>query len=72
MGVGSFVFSQGAVSAIPILRDPMYLNTPLYPKVMRTLRKSLPVLVLGILRVLLVKGTEYPVRLFDARSFRLY
>ena len=72
MGVGSFVFSQGVVSAIPILRDPKYLNNPLFPKVMRTFRKSLPVLVLGVVRVLLVKGTEYPVRLFDARLFCLY
>jgi phosphatidylinositol glycan class W len=62
MGVGSFVFSQGLVSAIPLLKDPKHLSSPLYPKVVAVVRKSLPVIALGVVRVLLVKGTEYPVR----------
>ncbi|KAI0318210.1 GWT1-domain-containing protein [Amylostereum chailletii] len=60
MGVGSFVFSQGLTSAHPILRDPAYLSSPLAPKLIRTVKKCLPVLGMGIVRVLLVKGTEYP------------
>ena len=66
MGVGSFVFSQGVVSAIPLLKDPLYLTSPLIPKTTRTLRKTLPVILLGLVRVLLVKGTEYPVKYFHS------
>ncbi|KAJ2919754.1 hypothetical protein MD484_g653, partial [Candolleomyces efflorescens] len=60
LGVGSFVFSQGVVSAIPLIRDENYLTAPLLPKVVRVTRKCIPVIVLGLVRVLLVKGTEYP------------
>lgn len=63
LGVGSFVFSQGVVSAIPLIRDENYLTAPLLPKVVRVTRKCIPVIVLGLVRVLLVKGTEYPVRM---------
>ena len=61
LGVGSFVFSQGIVSAIPLIKDPAYLRTPLLPKIMTVIRKCLPVLALGVLRTLSVKGTQYPV-----------
>lgn len=61
LGVGSFVFSQGVVSAIPLVKDPRYLRAPLLPKLFRVVRKSLPVIALGGVRVLFVKGTEYPV-----------
>lgn len=61
IGVGSFVFSQGVVSAIPLLKNPAYLASPLGPKLLNTLKKVLPLLVLGVARVLAVKGTEYPV-----------
>ncbi|KAM5533211.1 hypothetical protein V8D89_013167 [Ganoderma adspersum] len=60
IGVGSFVFSQGIVSAIPLLKNPSYLPSPLLPKVTTVLRKCSPVLVLGLLRTISVKGTEYP------------
>ncbi|KAH9474357.1 GPI-anchored wall transfer protein 1 [Psilocybe cubensis] len=60
LGVGSFVFSQGVVSAIPLIKDPRYLRAPLIPKLLKVVRKSLPIIALGIVRVLLVKGTEYP------------
>ncbi|TFK43019.1 GWT1-domain-containing protein [Crucibulum laeve] len=60
LGVGSFVFSQGVVSAIPLIKDPTYLTAPLVPKLAKVTRKSLPVILLGLVRVLLVKGTEYP------------
>ncbi|KAF9044961.1 GPI-anchored wall transfer protein 1 [Panaeolus papilionaceus] len=60
LGVGSFVFSQGVVSAIPILRDPSYVTAPMKPKLLKVTNKSLPIIALGLIRVLLVKGTEYP------------
>lgn len=61
LGVGSFVFSQGIVSAIPLVRDPRYLTGPFVPKLFNVTRKCLPIIALGVIRVLLVKGTEYPV-----------
>lgn len=61
MGVGSFVFSQGIVSAIPLLKDPSYLSSPLGIKLYTVVRKALPIIFLGLARVLLVKGTQYPV-----------
>ncbi|EMD36738.1 hypothetical protein CERSUDRAFT_83761 [Gelatoporia subvermispora B] len=60
LGVGSFVFSQGIVSAIPLIKDPSYLTSSWFPKFRTVLRKCLPVLILGVLRTLSVKGTEYP------------
>ncbi|KAF9531283.1 GWT1-domain-containing protein [Crepidotus variabilis] len=60
LGVGSFVFSQGVVSAIPILKNPYYINSPFLPKLWSTTKKSLPIIILGVIRVLLVKGIEYP------------
>ncbi|KAE9408960.1 hypothetical protein BT96DRAFT_962565 [Gymnopus androsaceus JB14] len=60
IGVGSFVFSGGIASAIPLIKTPSHLAAPLLPKVLRAIRKSLPIILLGAVRVLLVKGTEYP------------
>ncbi|KAI0736482.1 GWT1-domain-containing protein [Fomitopsis betulina] len=60
IGVGSFIFSQGIVSAIPLVKDPASLRQPLMPKVLRTARKCAPLLLLGIIRTLSVKGVEYP------------
>lgn len=62
LGVGSFVFSQGIISAIPIIKDDNYLSAPLIPQLFATLRKTFPLLILGIVRVVLVKSTDYPVR----------
>ncbi len=61
LGVGSFVFSQGLVSAIPFVSQPYYLLEPTVSKLTKTIRKSVPILALGLIRVLLVKGTDYPV-----------
>ncbi|KAL7284819.1 hypothetical protein ACG7TL_002129 [Trametes sanguinea] len=60
LGVGAFVFSQGVVSAIPLIKDPRHLTEPLLPKLSVVLRKCSPVLILGLLRTISVKGTEYP------------
>ncbi|KAI4519372.1 hypothetical protein K525DRAFT_287283 [Schizophyllum commune Loenen D] len=60
VGVGSFVFAAGIVSALPILKDPSYLRAPTLPKVLSVARKAAPIIALGLVRVALVKGTEYP------------
>ena len=72
MGVGSFVFSQGIVSAIPVIqliKYPANLRPPLRSEILSVLEKALPVLVLGLLRVVLVKGTQYPVSSLSLLSF---
>jgi len=61
MGVGSFVFSQGIVSAIPLLKNPSHLSEPIGPKVLSVSRKMLPLIFMGLIRVILVKGSDYPV-----------
>ncbi|KAH9919571.1 GWT1-domain-containing protein [Fomitopsis serialis] len=60
IGVGSFIFSQGIISAVPLIKNPAYLTQPLFPKVVTTARKCLPIFVLGFVRTLSVKGVEYP------------
>ncbi|KAJ3484919.1 hypothetical protein NLI96_g5316 [Meripilus lineatus] len=60
LGVGSFVFSQGLVSSLPMIKNPRYLKEPFIPKLAQTLRKCLPLLILGLLRTVSVKGAEYP------------
>ncbi|KAL6304631.1 GWT1-domain-containing protein [Sparassis latifolia] len=60
VGVGSFVFSSGIVSAIPLIKTPSYLSEPLIPKVIVVTRKCAPLMLLGVLRTLSVKGVEYP------------
>lgn len=64
LGVGSFVFGQGVVSAIPLLKNPSYLISPMTPKFVSVVRKCLPIIFLGLVRVILVKGTDYPVWTF--------
>ena len=61
IGVGSFVFSQGVVSAIPIVKNPSYLNAPVPQKVLSIAKKCLPLLLLGVVRVITVKAAGYPV-----------
>lgn len=60
LGVGSFVFSQGLVGAIPYVKDPGYAQAPVLGKLIGTGKKCLPILILGLIRVALVKGTDYP------------
>lgn len=60
MGVGSFVFSLGIVSALPLLKSPRNRFRPLRQQMVADVRKSLPLLALGSIRVITVKGTEYP------------
>ncbi|TFK28338.1 hypothetical protein FA15DRAFT_612475 [Coprinopsis marcescibilis] len=60
LGVGSFVYAQGMMAARPLLRDPRYLTAPWGKKVYTVTRKCLPIILLGVGRVISVKGTEYP------------
>ncbi|RDW72970.1 GPI-anchored wall transfer protein [Coleophoma cylindrospora] len=60
VGVGSFVFSAGVVAARPILKEQLAnktsrLSTRLYASV----RHSLPLIVLGLIRLYSVKGLDY-------------
>ncbi|BGO89198.1 hypothetical protein NBRC10512_005968 [Rhodotorula toruloides] len=65
LGVGSFVFSLGLVSALPLLRS--HSSSPsartrrsYFSSVFRSIRKCLPLVALGIVRVVMVKGVDYP------------
>ncbi|KAG2058984.1 hypothetical protein BDR06DRAFT_979997 [Suillus hirtellus] len=60
IGVGSFMFFQGVVSVIPIIKDISYIQALILPKLESVSRNMIPIIVLGILRVVLTKGTEYP------------
>ena len=60
LGVGSFVFSAGVVGARPILKERVTGNkTSLGPRLYTSLRHALPLLVLGVIRLISVKGLEY-------------
>jgi phosphatidylinositol glycan class W len=58
LGVGSFVFSLGMMSALPLLRSKQ--QPPFLAQVWITTKKSAGVLALGLVRVAMVKGVEYP------------
>ncbi|KAH8984819.1 GWT1-domain-containing protein [Lactarius akahatsu] len=60
MGVGAFVFSQGIVSAIPLVKAPLHARASLASEIASVVVKCAPVLALGLVRVVLVKGTQYP------------
>ncbi|KAK3335321.1 GWT1-domain-containing protein [Cercophora scortea] len=60
MGVGSFVFSAGIVASRPVLKDRAdHRPTPLGPRLLKSFRHSLPLLVFGFIRLLSVKGLDY-------------
>lgn len=59
LGVGSFVFSLGVTSAIPVLQRDGQKNAG--TSVWTVLSRTRVVLALGLLRLLSVKGTDYPV-----------
>lgn len=66
VGVGAFVFSAGLVGARPVLKEQAahagggraMVNT-LPKRMVDSLRHSLPLLVLGVVRLLSVKGLDY-------------
>lgn len=60
LGVGSFVFSAGVVAARPVLKETAEgRTTPLAQRLLTSLRHSVPLLVLGLVRLLSVKGLDY-------------
>ncbi|KAI5467406.1 GWT1-domain-containing protein [Mariannaea sp. PMI_226] len=64
LGVGSFVFSGGVVAARPVLKERVVGRTtgratPLLHRIIYSMRHSIPLLVLGIIRLLSVKGLDY-------------
>ncbi|KAI0473898.1 GWT1-domain-containing protein [Xylariaceae sp. FL0804] len=65
VGVGSFVFSAGVVAARPVLKERAAAGgaaagaTPLLRRLAASLRHSLPLLVLGVARLVSVKGLDY-------------
>ena len=60
LGVGSFVFSAGIVAARPLLKERAEGRaTPLAQRLVHSMRHSLPLLVLGIVRLISVKGLDY-------------
>lgn len=63
LGVGSFVFSLGLISALPLLRAKApRAGSSLFSTLIRSVKRSAGVLALGGVRVLMVKGVDYPVR----------
>lgn len=60
IGVGSFVFALGMVSALPLLRSKE--RRSFLPAIWSSAKRSGSVLALGLVRVIMVKGVEYPVR----------
>ncbi|EKJ79491.1 hypothetical protein FPSE_00310 [Fusarium pseudograminearum CS3096] len=66
LGVGSFVFSAGLVAARPVLREKATGRagavgnaSSLSSRLIQSLRHSIPLLVLGFIRFLSVKGLDY-------------
>ncbi|KAL6713760.1 Glucosaminyl phosphatidylinositol (GlcN-PI) nositol acylation protein [Lecanora helva] len=60
MGVGSFVFSAGLISARPVLQARLTGKRSSFSNLLlASLRSSLPLLVLGIVRLYSVKGLDY-------------
>jgi glucosaminylphosphatidylinositol acyltransferase len=60
VGVGSFVFSAGLVAARPVLREQLAgKEKELKSRLYGSLRHSLPLLILGLIRLYSVKGLDY-------------
>lgn len=60
MGVGSFVFTAGVVAARPVLKERASGSpTALVQRLVYSARHSIPLLALGVIRLLSVKGLDY-------------
>lgn len=60
LGVGSFVFSMGLVSARELLKERLLKITPgIGAQMIRSIRQAASVLILGLLRLILVKSMDY-------------
>jgi phosphatidylinositol glycan class W len=59
MGVGSFVFTAGVVAARSALKDGSGRRPPLSKRLITSFRHAIPLLVLGTIRFVSVKGLDY-------------
>jgi phosphatidylinositol glycan class W len=59
MGVGSFVFTAGVVSVRASLKQGIKGRPPLSQRLLTSIRHSIPLLVLGTVRLISVKGLDY-------------
>jgi len=59
MGVGSFVFTAGVVSIRPSLKEPTGQRPPFANRFAASIRHAIPLLVLGVIRLISVKGLDY-------------
>ncbi len=60
LGVGSFVFSAGVVAARPILKERVTgKKTILSSRLYTSIKHSAPLLILGVIRLISVKGLDY-------------
>lgn len=59
MGVGSFVFTAGVVSVRSSLKEGTGRQPPLSKRLITSFRHALPLLVLGTIRLISVKGLDY-------------
>ncbi|KAF2661896.1 GPI-anchored wall transfer protein 1 [Lophiostoma macrostomum CBS 122681] len=59
MGVGSFVYTAGVVSVRSLLKTRSGQRPPLSARMVQSIRHSIPLLILGIIRLLSVKGLDY-------------
>lgn len=59
MGVGSFVFTAGVVSARSALKEATGTRAPLLKRLLTAFRHAIPLLVLGVIRFISVKGLDY-------------
>ncbi|KAF2033099.1 GPI-anchored wall transfer protein 1 [Setomelanomma holmii] len=59
MGVGSFVFTAGVVSVRSSLKEVTKRRPSLSQRLVASIRHSIPLLVLGTIRLISVKGLDY-------------
>jgi phosphatidylinositol glycan class W len=59
MGVGSFVFTNGIVSVRSSLKSKSGKLPPLAKRFVASIRHALPLLILGVVRLISVKGLDY-------------
>lgn len=59
MGVGSFVFTAGVVSARSALKEGTGRRLPLSKRLVTSFRHAIPLLILGTIRFISVKGLDY-------------
>lgn len=59
LGVGSFVFSAGLVSARAVIRETSTTRNNIVGRFLQAFRHSIPLLILGVIRLISVKNLDY-------------